>query len=154
MGIRRTFLPGTVILLCLLIGCASVDTAPRAGRTAPSADRERALREIESVIREQLDAFKRDDYTAAFTFVSKAFRKEFPRDQFETMIRARFKEMARPAQTTVRRIRFDRDQTRAVLEVDVAGADARLAAVEYRMIFEEGHWKIDGLKTVDPFRNL
>lgn len=116
----------------------------------PSAEEEK----IVLVIRRQLDAFKRDDYSGAYTFFSKAFRKEFPPDLFEARIRARFKEVARPAQVLFRRFHFHRGDTRAVLEVDIAGANARLATVEYRMVFEEGSWKIDGLEPLDPFRAL
>jgi len=154
VGVRKSFLSGTLLLLTLLIGCASVGPPPLTEPKESSADRKKALGEIESVIRRQLDAFKKDDYNTAFTFVSKAFRKEFPRDRFETIIRARFKEVARPTQAIFRRVQFDPDHTRAVLEVDVAGSNARLASVEYRMVLEEGAWKIDGLEPLDPFRRV
>jgi hypothetical protein len=154
VGVKNLFFSGTVLFLALLFGCTAIGSAPLTDLTTDSADAKKARVEVESVIRQQLDAFKRDDYTVAFSFVSRAFRQEFPRDRFETMIRARFKEIARPSQATVRRIRFDQDQTRAVVEIDVAGTNARLAAVEYRMVFEEGRWKIDHLESVDPFRHL
>jgi hypothetical protein len=166
VGISTTILAGITALFSFIFGCTtggpgrtaalqqSIGTASLTRPAAPAADREKALNEIQSVIWQQLDAFKRNDYTGAFAFVSKAFRKEFPRDKFETMIRARFKEIARPAQIIFRRLYFHPGDTHAVLEVDVAGANARLAAVEYRMVFEEGNWKIDGLKQVDPFGRL
>jgi hypothetical protein len=159
-------LPGMITLLFLLLGCAAGEPGRRAvphpstgaaaptRPAAPAADPEKMLEEIKSVIRRQLDAFKNDDYTRAYIFVSKAFRKEFPRDRFETMIRARFKEMARSAQAIFRKAQIDPEDARAVLEVDVAGINARLASIEYRMVFEEGSWKIDRLERLDPFRNL
>lgn len=150
-----------MMLLSLLLGCtAGGPPLHRSSGAAPltdPADRKEtkeSLEQIASVVRQQLDAFKRDDYSGAYTFVSKAFRKEFPRDLFEARIRARFKEVARPAQVLFRKFHFHPGDNRAVLEVDVAGANARLAAVEYRMVFEEGSWKIDGLEPLDPFRAL
>lgn len=160
------FIPVIITLFFFMVGCASfgqnepsalrqsIGAAPLSQPAVPPTDRAKARERIGSVIRQQLDAFKRNDYTGAYTFVSKAFRKEFPRDRFETMIRARFKEIARPAQVIFRRVQFDIGRTVAVLEADVAGANARLAAVEYRMVFEEGDWRIDGLEPLDPFRHL
>lgn len=151
-----------MMFLFLLLGCTaggpplhrSSSGTSFTDPAAPPADRKETLAQIASVVRQQLDAFKRDDYSGAYTFVSKAFRKEFPRDLFEARIRARFKEVARPAQVLFRRLHFHPGDDRAVLEVDVAGANARLATVEYRMVFEEGSWKIDGLEPLDPFRAL
>lgn len=122
--------------------------------TAPLADREKTLEEIASVIRRQLDAFKRDDYARAYTFVSKAFRAQFSQDRFETMIRARFPEIARSAATRWGRTFLFMDNTRATLEIDVTGVSARSIAVEYRMVLEEGGWKIDGLAHLNPFRHF
>jgi hypothetical protein len=161
VGIRALILPGIMMLLSLLLGCTaggplhgSNGAAGLTEPAAPPADRKETLAQIASVVRQQLDAFKRDDYSGAYTFVSKAFRKEFPRDLFEARIRARFKEVARPAQVLFRRLHFRPGDNRAALEVDIAGANARLATIEYRMVFEEGSWKIDGLEPLDPFRAL
>ncbi|MCG3110971.1 MAG: DUF4864 domain-containing protein [Candidatus Manganitrophus sp. SB1] len=158
MGIRTLILPGIMMFLFLLLGCTAGGPPLHRSSSGTSltdpADRKETLAQIASVVRQQLDAFKRDDYSGAYTFVSKAFRKEFPRDLFEARIRARFKEVARPAQVLFRRLHFHPGDNRAVLEVDVAGANARLATVEYRMVFEEGSWKIDGLEPLDPFRAL
>lgn len=158
MGIRALILPGIMMLLSLLHGCTAsgppLHRSSGAASLTEPADRKETLEQIASVVRQQLDAFKRDDYSGAYTFVSKAFRKEFPRDLFEARIRARFKEVARPAQVLFRRLHFRPGDHRAVLEVDIAGANARLATVEYRMVFEEGSWKIDGLEPLEPFRAL
>lgn len=146
-----------MMLLSLLLGCTAggpLHGSNGAAALTDPADRKETLAQIASVVRQQLDAFKRDDYSGAYTFVSKAFRKKFPRDLFEARIRARFKEVARPAQVLFRRLHFRPGDNRAALEVDIAGANARLATVEYRMVFEEGSWKIDGLEPLDPFRAL
>lgn len=176
MAVTTRFLPETLTLFCLLIGF----TADGEGQTAalhrstggrfiswaigaraafaepiaPPADREEALEEIASVIRRQLDAFKRDNYARAYTFASKAFRAQFSQDRFEAMIRARFPEIARSAATRRGRTFLFMDNTRATLEIDVTGVSARSIAVEYRMVLEEGGWKIDGLALLNPFRHF
>ena len=123
---------------------------PQRGET----DGPHPLHEIQSVIRRQLDAFKQDDYAGAYRFTSAAFRKEFSRDRFEAMIRARFPEVARSAATRFGRTFLYMDDTRATLEADITGVNARSAPMEYRMVLEEGEWKIDGLSPLDPFRQF
>lgn len=110
------------------------------------------LQEIQSVIRRQLDAFKKEDYKEAYRFTSTSFQKQFSKDRFETMIRARFPEMARAASTRIGRAFLD--DARATVELDVTGLNARIIAVEYRMVFEEAGWKIDALTLLDPLRRF
>ena len=112
------------------------------------------LREIRSVIGRQLDAFKKDDYTGAYRFASNAFRKQFSRDRFEAMIRARFPEIARSAGMEFGKMFLYMNETRATVEIDVTGANARRISMEYRMVLEEGGWKTDDLTLLDPFRRF
>lgn len=112
------------------------------------------LQAIQSVIRRQLDAFKKDEYTDAYRFTSKSFRQQFSKERFEAMIRARFPEIARSTSTRFGKTFLYMNDTRATLEIDITGVNARTISVEYQMALEEEGWKIDRLSLLEPSRRF
>jgi hypothetical protein len=92
----------------------------------------------------QLEAFRRDDYDAAFTFASEAIQKMFDRQAFEQMVRAGYPEIARSADAHVAESRSGPDG-HVYLRVKVRGANGNHVEALYDMVWEGGQWRIDGV---------
>lgn len=104
--------------------------------------------EVQGVIRQQLDAFRADDFEGAFTFASRGIRRLFGTpERFAAMVKQGYPMVWRPGD-----VRFLGQQPRGagvrqkVLITDRAG----LAHVlEYSMMRGEDGWRIDGVRILD-----
>ena len=115
-----------------------------AGTTPASAQEA----EIETVIREQLDAFLAEDVDTAFEYASPSIRNMFRTPgNFGAMVRNGYPMVWRPGE-----VRFgvleDRDDGlwQRVYITDEAGMGH---ALEYRMTEVEGRWRISGVRVLD-----
>ncbi|GGB05496.1 DUF4864 domain-containing protein [Allosediminivita pacifica] len=113
--------------------------------TAPAPAQEA---EIETVIREQLDAFLAEDVDTAFEYASPSIRNMFRTPgNFGAMVRNGYPMVWRPGE-----VRFglleDRDDGlwQRVYITDAAGTGH---ALEYQMTEVEGHWRISGVRMLD-----
>ncbi len=104
--------------------------------------------EIETVIREQLDAFLAEDVDTAFEYASPSIRNMFRTPgNFGAMVRNGYPMVWRPGE-----VRFgvleDRDDGlwQRVYITDEAGMGH---ALEYRMTEVEGRWRISGVRVLD-----
>ena len=104
--------------------------------------------EIETVIREQLDAFLAEDVDTAFEYASPSIRNMFRTPgNFGAMVRNGYPMVWRPGE-----VRFgvleDRDDGlwQRVYITDEAGTGH---ALEYRMTEVDGRWRISGVRVLD-----
>jgi hypothetical protein len=124
-----------VLLAILLAGAA--------GAAAQiDADAEAAAR----VVMQQLEAFRRDDFGAAFGFASEEIHELFDLPRFEVMVRGGYPEIARSVSAIV-----DGSERgaggRLYLLVRVRGANGRGVEAVYEMVREERGWRINGVVT-------
>jgi len=104
---------------------------------------------IQGVIQEQLKAFNADDYPAAYRYASKHIRAKFMLDEFEAMVRTGYPQIARSLRASFGDISLSEDKRHAVSRVEVTGADHVTVQAQYRMVLEDGGWKIDGVMLSD-----
>lgn len=104
---------------------------------------------VRGVIQQQLKAFNADDYPAAYRFASKHIQSEFSSDEFKAMVQTGYPQIARSKRTSFGDIAFSEGGTRAVVRVDVTGVDLVTVRAQYRMVLENGSWKIDGVIIYD-----
>jgi hypothetical protein len=112
---------------------------------------------IQGVIQQQLKAFNADDYPAAYRYASKHIQSKFALDEFKAMVQTGYPQIARSLRTSFGEIAFSEGRTHAVAHVDVTGADHVTVQARYRMVLEDGSWKIDGVilqGRTNPVHNL
>lgn len=102
---------------------------------------------LESVIQNQLDAFKQDDFATAFTYASPDIKGLFgTSDRFGQMVRSGYPMVWRPAQVRYLALRAEAGQLwQRVMITDQAGA---LHFVDYQMIEAAEGWQINGVQLV------
>jgi hypothetical protein len=130
-----------VLILGLLAGSASAQQAP-APSLAPISEQDRAA--IRSIIQGQVDAFRRDDGTAAFDYASPAIHRLFGTpDVFMDMVRQGYPMVYRPRVFDFADIvMLNGAPTQKVL---VVGPDGKRHMAFYPMTrLPDGTWRIDG----------
>jgi hypothetical protein len=70
-------------------------------------------------------------------------------DEFKAMVQTGYPQIARSLRTSFGNIAFSEDGTHAVAYVDVTGVDHVTVQARYRMVLEDGAWKIDGVMLYD-----
>jgi hypothetical protein len=95
---------------------------------------------------EQLDAFRRGDFGAAYGFASDAIREQFTLEEFRQMVTAGYAPIARSVRGTVRRAVLV-DAGRGLVEVRVEGQGGQTIDALYEMVDEQGQWRINGVLT-------
>lgn len=98
-----------------------------------------------AVIGAQFDAFRADDVARAFTFASRGIQRVFVTPEgFGEMVREVYPMVWRPAETRFFELRdIDGVPWQKVLVRDDAGV---WHALDYQMVREGGHWRIDGVQ--------
>ena len=104
---------------------------------------------IQGVIQQQLKAFNADDYPAAYRYASNHIRAKFTLDEFIAMVRTGYPQIARSLRTSFGDITYSEDRAHAEAHVDVTGVDHVTVQARYRMVMEDGAWKIDGVMLYD-----
>ena len=115
---------------------------PAAGAPQSDADVKDAGRSV----KQQLEAFRRDDFEAAFGFASAEIHQLFDRARFEEMVRTGYPEIARSASAVVDGVQRG-DGGRLYLLVRVRGANGQVVEAVYEMVLETGRWRINGVVT-------
>jgi hypothetical protein len=92
----------------------------------------------------QLDAFRRDDYDAAYAFASAEIRSLFDRRAFERMVRHGYPEIAEATSARVADTRLAPDG-HAYIRLKIRGANGQHVEAIYEMVHEGGAWKINGV---------
>jgi hypothetical protein len=117
--------------------------APAGLASAQPADLARAAAEP---IMKQIEAFRRDDYEAAYAFASTEIKQMFDRLAFERMVKGGYPEIARSSFALVARTDVAPDGRVYVL-VRVKGANGAGVEALYEMVREHDGWKINSVLT-------
>jgi hypothetical protein len=96
------------------------------------------------VVLDQLAAFRRGDWPAAYGFASSAIRAQFAPDAFREMVTRGYAPIARSASATVRRVDV-LDPRRGLVEMRVEGQDGERIDALYEVVREPGGWRINGV---------
>ena len=97
-------------------------------------------------VMQQLDALRRDDYAAAYTFAAEAIREMFDLPAFERMVRSGYPEIARSSSAHVAESRVGPDG-HVYLRVKIRGANGNSIEAVYDMVWEAGRFRINGVVT-------
>jgi len=92
----------------------------------------------------QLDAFRRDDYPAAYTLASEAIRRIFDRAAFERMVKTGYPEIARSRSAAVEHAAVA-SNGHAYLIIKIRGANGNHIEAIYDLVWETDGWKITGV---------
>lgn len=129
------------LVLTAIIAFAMTFVAAEASDPAKPSD------PIEAIIGQQIEAFRRDDAVAAFSFASPAIRKRFgTAEVFIAMVAQGYPQVYRP-----RSYRFvDRtiDGGSALQRVMVVGPAGATVMALYEVIRVDGRWRINGCRIV------
>ncbi|HXC61370.1 MAG TPA: DUF4864 domain-containing protein [Nitrospiria bacterium] len=136
------------IFTCLVFAPLSVflvglSNAQGTAQTKPQEEK------IRSVIQQQLNAFNRDDYDAAYSLASRHIQTEFSRPEFEQMVKNGYPQIARSSRAMFEKIAFLETESRAVATVTITGLDRITITADYRIVWEDGKWRIDGVMIID-----
>ncbi|HXJ80517.1 MAG TPA: DUF4864 domain-containing protein [Candidatus Methylomirabilis sp.] len=97
-------------------------------------------------IMKQLEAFRQNDYDAAYLFASAEIRQMFDRPAFERMVKGAYPEIARSTFAIVARTDLRPDGHVDIL-VRVKGANGIGIEALYEMVRENDGWKVNGVVT-------
>lgn len=128
--------------LALLLGLAALLVAALAHAQPDPA----LLRAVTEPVMSQLDAFRRDDFDAAYRYASEEIREQFDRAAFEQMVRRGYPEIARAAAAEVAEARPATDGHVHLL-IRIHGANGRSIEAVYDMVREPAGWRINGVAT-------
>lgn len=104
--------------------------------------------EIQGVITNQIEAFKLDDFSTAFTFAHPNIRGIFQTpENFGRMVTQGFPMVWRPAQVEYLELR-DVDG-RTLQDVRIVDAEGRVFLLEYYMVQTGDGWRINGVRILE-----
>jgi phage-related baseplate assembly protein len=98
------------------------------------------------VIMDQLQAFRRGDFAAAYAHASSGIQARFALAAFQQMVTGGYPAIARSARAEVR----DAEETapgHGMVVLRIAGQDGDVVDALYEMIEEDGAWRIAGVVT-------
>jgi hypothetical protein len=115
---------------------------PSNGQPAEASDADAVA--VRTVIEQQLDAFRRDDAAAAFSYATPAIRDMFgSADNFLVMVRASYQAVYRPRSFEFRDFYVVQGDARQV--VALVGPDGQpINAVYHVQRQPDGNWRING----------
>ena len=128
-----TALLAALVALPLLAGAAAAQ---------PDPDVDEAGR----VVMQQLEAFRQDDYQAAFGFASRSIHDLYDPARFEAMVRGGYPEIARSVRANIDGSKRG-DAGELYLFLHVQGENGRAVEAVYEMVKEAGAWRINGVVT-------
>ena len=97
-------------------------------------------------IMRQLEAFRQNDYDAAYVFASAEIKQMFDRPAFERMVKGGYPEIARSTFAIISRTEVRPDGHVNIL-VRVNGANGLGIEALYEMVRESDGWKVNGVAT-------
>jgi hypothetical protein len=95
---------------------------------------------------DQLEAFRRGDWAAAYAFASSAIQAQFTPEAFRTMVTGGYAPIARSVKATVGRVEA-LDAQRGLVEVRVEGENGETIDALYELVEEQGAWRVNGVVT-------
>ncbi len=121
---------------------------------APSAEGKTQTQEIQTLIRQQLEAFNEEDYFSAYQYASRHIQSEFTLKEFEMMVRTGYPQIAKSKQSRFGDIELFDEGRHARAIVHVTGADHVTIITQYRLIYEDGAWRNNGVMILDRNRPI
>jgi ABC-type transporter MlaC component len=128
-----------------VIGLAIV-LAALEGASGASAQQSEIVKAAAEPIMKQLEAFRRDDYDAAYGFASAEIKQMFDRQAFERMVKGGYPEIARSTFALVARSEVGPDGD-VYVQVRIRGANGTGVEAVYQMVREGDGWKINSVMT-------
>ena len=128
------------LTLLAVVAVALLAAGPSAAQQGPDP------RAAVDPVMQQLEALRRDDYTAAYTFAAEAIRELFDLSAFERMVRGGYPEIARSSSAHVAESRVGPDG-HVYLRVKILGANGNAIEAVYDMVWEGGRFRINGVVT-------
>jgi hypothetical protein len=98
---------------------------------------------LHAVIRQHLEAFRRDDFAGAYKFAAPGIKGQFPETEFGAMVKKGYPIIA-ASTGAVFGITLD-DGQRAVVNVRVIGKDKQSETFKYLLESSDGEWRIAGV---------
>jgi ABC-type transporter MlaC component len=126
---------GLAIVLCSL-----------AGASVASAQQNDVVKAAAEPIMKQLEAFRRNDYDAAYVFASAEIKQMFDRQAFERMVKGGYPEIARSTFALVARSEVGPGGD-VYVQVRIRGANGSGVEAVYQMVRESDGWKINSVVT-------
>ena len=98
------------------------------------------------VVMQQLDAFRRGDFDAAFAFASATIHEQFDRGRFEQMVRGGYPEIARSVSAVIDGSKRG-DTGQVYLFLSIHGDNGNVVEAVYELVNEQGAWRVNGVVT-------
>jgi hypothetical protein len=130
-------MPGARLLVALILVLAPF-------AAAPCARAQLDLKAAADTVLAQLDAFRRDDYDAAYAFASETIRQVFDRAAFERMVKTGYPEIARSRSAAVEQAAVA-SNGHAYLILKIRGTNGTHIEAIYDLVWETDRWKITGV---------
>ena len=111
---------------------------------AQQSDAERQAAAMTQTVLQQLEAFRRGDWTTAYGFASSTIQSRFTAEAFREMVTRGYASIARPLQSRVLATRGI-DPQHGLVEIRVEGQNGETVDALYELVEEQGVWKINGV---------
>lgn len=111
---------------------------------AQQSDAERQAAAMTQTVLQQLEAFRRGDWTTAYGFASSTIQSRFTSEAFREMVTRGYAPIARPLQSRVLATRVI-DPQHGLVEIRVEGQNGETVDAVYELLEEQGAWKINGV---------
>jgi hypothetical protein len=111
-------------------------------------ERMEAARAARAVIRQQLAAFNRDDYRAAYGYAAPEIQEQFPLPAFRQMVRRGYPQIAHSRATAFGPARFHGSVV--AVPILVTGEDGMIARYIYLLRRVKEEWRVAGVEGSSP----
>jgi hypothetical protein len=95
---------------------------------------------------DQLAAFRRDDWAAAYTFAASSIQVRFGLEAFRQMVTSGYAEIAHSLRATVSHVEMV-DPDHGLVQVRIDGTNGQTVDALYELVDEQGSWRIEGVLT-------
>jgi len=95
---------------------------------------------VNGVIQQQIGAFRKNDFGAAYGFAVSGIREQFTQAEFEKMVRGNFAPMVKPGAVGFGGMKIL--EGNAAVQLTLTAADGTKSAYQYILEKEKGEWRI------------
>ena len=105
--------------------------------------------DAQAIINDQIEAFRQDDFAAAFTFASPSIRSMFGTpENFGTMVQRGYPMVWRPK--NFRFLDFERTPNGLIQSLQIVDQSGKVHYLRYFLISTTKGWKISGVEFINP----
>lgn len=102
--------------------------------------------QLYEVVRQQIRAFRAEDFAMAYRHVSAGFQERFNIEAFSDLVRTEYPSLVRAERVEFGAVRFEGEH--ALVPVYFFLPDGDVIPTVYRLIQEDANWKIDGARVL------